>query len=207
MSKFYPQLSPASDRKAWQDLLNYLHSIDSGPISDTSVLTTLLAACWNQFAGSNAENMIGEKLYGRMENVSWDPPELLFKIERHGQTVCGSSRASIHVYRLNVDEKTADIGIAGCRQLRPMNKRLDVKPIARKVVKLIMDSQHDDRLKWNSNDKVTVLIGKIIPAGSAPSQTVTGRRKRLRKAIDELLTSSGWQVVRANVYIRLDQPE
>ena len=151
--------------------------------------------------------MDGHKLHGRMENVSWDPPQLTFKIERHSQTVCGSSRASIHKYRLNVDEKTADIDIAGHRQLRPMNKRLDVKAIAQEVAKLILDNRHDDRLKWSSNDKVTVLIGKIIPADSAPSQTVSGRRKRFRKVVDELLTTSGWKIVRANVYTRIDQPE
>jgi len=203
MPKFIAQ---ASDRKAWKELVCYL-SINSGPINDSAEHECLLAACWKQIAGSDEERMGGHKLHGRMENVSWDPPQLTFKIERHGQTVCGSSRASIHKYRLNVDEKTADIDIAGHRQLRPMNKRLDVKAIAQEVAKLILDNQHDDRLKWSSNDKVTVLIGKIIPADSAPSQTVSGRRKRFRKVVDELLTTSGWKIVRANVYTRIDQPE
>ena len=207
MSKSDIQSAQMSERKALNQLRGYLRSINAGPIIDSSILESLLAACWDQFAGSNAENMVGEKLYGRMENASWDPPELSFTIERHGQTVCGSSRASIHEYCLNVDKKTARAGIAGHRQLRQINQRLDVKPIAREVAKLIQDNQHDDRLKWSGNDKVTIMIGKIIPAESAPSQTVTGRRKRFREALDELLSTSGWQILRANVYTRVDHQE
>jgi hypothetical protein len=205
MPKSDLQSAQMSERKALNKLRSHLKSINAGPIFDTSILESLLAPCWDQFAGSDEERMDGHKLHGRMENVSWDPPELSFKIERHGETAYGSSKASIHKYRVNVDEKTADREIAGHRQLRPMNKRLDVKPIAQEVAKLILDNRHDDRLKWSSNDKVTVLIGKIILADSAPSQTVAGRRKRYRKVVDELLTTSGWKIVRANVYTRIDQ--
>jgi len=76
-----------------KQLLEYLVSIQAGPISDTAQLETLLAACWDEFAGSEAEGMAGYKLHGRVDDVHWDSPVLTFVIERHGETVLGSTRA------------------------------------------------------------------------------------------------------------------
>ena len=46
---------------------------------------------------------------------------------------------------------------------------------------------------------VVVSIGKIIPVGG-PKQTVAGRRKRFRTALDAILKANGWERARANTY-------
>lgn len=45
-----------------------------------------------------------------------------------------------------------------------------------------------------------VLIGKIVPAGSAVRQTLEGRRRRFRMVLAEIVTGLGWRVVGPNIY-------
>lgn len=183
-----------------RQLLEYLGSIQAGPISDTVRLETLLAGCWDTFAGSKAEGMTGGKLYSRVDNIHWNPPVLTFVIERHGGTMHGSTRAERHMWMLNVDTRTASCQNVGYRQVRPMQARLDIRPVAQEIVQLIIGHTKDDRLRWNKDGSVRVQIGKILPKGSAVKQTLNGRRRRFRQTVEEVLRGAGWQKVGPNVY-------
>lgn len=183
-----------------KQLLEYLMSIQTGSISDTARLETLLAACWDEFAGSEAEGMAGYKLHDRMHDVHWDAPVLTFVIERHGGTVLGSTRAERHMWTLNMNTRTASCKNMGHRQVRPMQARLNIHPVAEEIVQLIIDHQEDERLKWNKDGSVRIQIGKILPEGSAVKQTLNGRRRRFRQTVDELLRNEGWQRAGLNVY-------
>jgi hypothetical protein len=183
-----------------KQLLEYLASIQEGPLADTNLLETLLAACWNDFAGSDAEGMSGYKLHGRMEETYWQPPFLTFIIERHGGAALGSTRAERHMWTLNVDKRTADCHYIGYRRVLPAKARFDAQPAAEEIFNLIMEHREDDRLKWNKDGSVRVQIGEILPEGSAFKQTLAGRRKRFREAVGKLLLDAGWQKVRQNVY-------
>ena len=183
-----------------QKLLEYLRSIPAGPISDTSDLETLLVNTWDKFDGSDAEGMEGYKLLGRIEKVEWNSPILSFIIGRHGATVHGSTREARHRWEVNVEDMSAICQHAGHKQLRPMQPRLDVKPIAKEIAQLIIKHRQDERLKWNKDGTVRIEIRKILPENSTAKQTLAGRRKRFREAVDNLLNNTGWQKVRANVY-------
>jgi len=183
-----------------EELRTYLQSILPGPVQDTEQMQVKLRNCWHEFSGGTAESMTADKLVGRMEDVMWDPPLIEFVIERHGGTVQGSSRAERHLWTVNLTTRAATCKRIGHRQLRPMAKKLDVRPVAEAIVQLILAGAPDERLKWNVAGDVRVQIGKILPAESAATQTVTARRKRLRTAIDELLEEAGWQKLRENVF-------
>jgi len=183
-----------------QKLHKYLQSIPAGPISDTTELETLLANTWDKFDGSDAESMEGLKLLGRIEKVEWNSPTLSFIIERHGATVLSSSRATLQMWEVNVKNMSATWRHAGHKQLTPMQPRLDVKTIAKEIAQLIIKHRQDEQLKWNKDGTVRIEIGKILPENSAVPQTLADRRKRFRKAVDNLLNNAGWQKVRANVY-------
>ncbi len=185
---------------AIKKLYAYLASLPVGGISDVSELQTPLADAWRGFAGSNKHGMDPDKLYGRMEEAEWEPPKLTFVIERHGGTVLGSTRAEKQQWTLDLDSQTATGGASGFRQLTPAAPRLNVKPMADEIAQLIVHRQEDDRIRWNKDGSVRVEIGKILPAGSTPKQTLAGRRRRFRKAVDEFLNNAGWQKVRTNVY-------
>lgn len=183
-----------------KELLDYLVSTKPGPISDTSELEGVLSGCWHEFDGSNAEGTAGYKLHNRMENVIWEPPILRFVIERHGATVQGSTRAALQHWQLNVQDQTANCSPYGHRQISPMQPRLDVLSMAEDIVSSIVRHQCDDRLKWNADGSVRIVVGKVLPEGSAVKQTLAGRRKRLRDQVHQLMAGLGWEQLRPNVY-------
>ena len=120
------------------------------------------------------------------------PPKLTFRIERHGGTVCGSSRAEMQYWVVDVDAATAMLEKSGRRQLRSMQPRLDVTPLAETVAELIVNGERHDWLKWHSPERVRVLVGKILPERSAVKQTLAGRRRRFWAALYEKVESMGW---------------
>jgi hypothetical protein len=137
----------------------------------------------------------------RIEEPNWQPPVLEFWIERHGQTVRGSKRATAFKWRVNLDALTADIVEEKRRQLYSMDKRFDVNPIAENLAKAIIEGRHDDRLRVGRDGSVRLNVSLIIPA--TVQQTTTARRKRLRRRLDELLKPHGWEPIRLNVYARV----
>jgi hypothetical protein len=164
---------------------------------DANRVGILLSDCWKALAGGTETNMRAEKLW-RIEEPSWAPPILEFSIERHGQTVNGSSRAT--VYRWSVDLDTCKAGIVGekRRQLYAMDKRLDVKPIAQSLAEAIIAGKPDARIIINKDGSVRLKISEIIP--TTYEQTTSARRSRLRARLSMILAPHGWKELRANVY-------
>ena len=81
-----------------------------------------------------------------------------------------------------------------------MQTRLDVKPIAKEIADLILNKQEDNRIKWNTDGSVRVIIGDVIPSKDVFRQTFEGRRKRFHTEIESLLTAGGWHKVKPNIY-------
>jgi len=174
------------------DLQQYLAILQPGEVSETRVLEGLLALSWNEFDGDD-EGMAGHKLRGRMEKVEWHPPFLSFVIERHGRRCCGSTRADLQRWTLNMDTRTARVQAAGHRQLLPMTPRVSIKGLAQELAQRIAKGDEDERMLYRDDWTVAVLVGKIYPAGSGYKQTVESRRRRLHEALVEALAGSGWE--------------
>lgn len=173
-----------------------------GYVADPTGLDALLAGCWDTFNGSDGGGMEGYKLLGRMEDVAWTPPVLSFVLERHGGTVCGSSRAELQHWAVDLDARTATITRSGHRQLKPMAPRLSIKAIADEVAQAILDGKEDDRLHWIDVNTVRVQTSSIFPSGSGYKRTVEGRRKTLCGYIENRLAGNGWQRQGRNQFIR-----
>jgi len=183
-----------------RELLAYLASAPPGPLSEVGELDALLARYWEELEGGDAEGMSGYKLHGRMEQVVWEPPILQFSIERHGATALGSTRAEVHDWTVDVEQRSASLSGTGIRQLYPMQARLDVGPMAKEITESIVNHREDPRWRWQKDGSVRILIGKVLPADSAVKQTLEGRRRRFRQVVEEYLTDSGWPKVRVDVY-------
>jgi hypothetical protein len=183
----------------WDQLQRHCATLPPGPVADVPTLERLLAAAWDALP-SDDDSMAGYKLLNRMEAVAWNSPILSFKIERHGGTVMGSSRAKIDEWTVNLERLTTKVETVGRRQVRPPRPRFDAKPIAQELAKAILTGQSNDRLQWDNEFKVRVLIGKILPEGSAVKQTLTACRKRLREALTRLLATARWKMLKPNVY-------
>jgi hypothetical protein len=161
----------------------------------------LLAGCWDALDGGTDTNMRAEKLW-RVEQPLWSPPTFEFSIERHAQTVNGSSRATVYRWRVDLEKGTARIIDEKRRQLYPMDKRLDVKPIAESLADAIIGGKEDARIVVNKDGSVRLKIGEIIPETN--QQTTSARRTRLRNQLSKILASHGWKELRANVYRQPD---
>jgi hypothetical protein len=162
----------------------------------------LLASAWDCFDGSADSAMAAYKL-GRVEAPTWDPPILTFRIERHGGTVLGSTRAELQLWTVDLDARTADSTPIGRRQLRPMNKRLDVRPLATEIAELIAARAADPRIRWYGAEARPILA-RILPeeVGGVPRQTLNRRRRRLRDALRDELASRGWHPTANGRYVR-----
>jgi hypothetical protein len=177
----------------------WLSQIAPGEIRDTSEVERLLAVAWTDLAGDFG-GMRPDKLFSRMEDVSWESPLLTFQIERHGATALGSSRAEMQTWTINLEKGTACCESSGYRQLSPRQRPLDVRPMAEEVAALILEHVEDARVKWLDRETVRVNSGVILPKGSAVKMTLANRRKRFRLALAERLAPHGWVQVRANKY-------
>jgi len=188
------------------NLTDYLCGQNPGRLLDTAELERHLADSWGSFEGNHAEGMTPEKLLGRMEKVEWLSPMLTFLIERHGGICLGSTRAELHRWSVNVTDKTAVCERVGHRQLRPMARRLSIQPMAEEVASKIVQGQGDERLIWEGEGTVRVVLSAIFPAGSGFKQTIEGRRKRFKQALNPLLEKSGWRHVGRCLFSKLVPP-
>jgi hypothetical protein len=143
--------------------------------------------------------MQADKLVGRMEEVSWNSPYLTFSIERHGSTVNGSTRAEVQHWRVHISSMKAELVSSSRRQLYPTATRMYVHGIAMDLVDTIIHTRQSSSLKWYPDGRVKVLIGTIIP-DKGFRQTIAGRRKRFRVALEEQLAKHDWTPVATNTY-------
>jgi hypothetical protein len=179
-------------------LKEFLKNLVPGPVSDTSAVEELLAEAWLDLDGDDIGGMKTHKLYGRTEFLSWQPPFLTFTIERHGGTVLGSTRAELQHWQIDISKGTRKLVSTSRRQLRAASPPLDVGPLAQKIGNEIMNKSESPFLKRYPDGRVKVLIGKVIPEGV--KETTFRRRKRFRKALQDILSRHGWLPASVNTY-------
>src|SRR5437773_808275 len=110
-------------------LQRHCAALPPGPVANVATVERLLAACWHEFGGDDG-GMEGYKLLNRMEAVTWNSPILTFRIDRHGETVLGSTRARRDEWKVDLKLLTTKVKTVGRPQVRPRQQRLDVKPAA-----------------------------------------------------------------------------
>jgi hypothetical protein len=167
-----------------------LRDLQPGPVSDPETVRRIeeaLRRAWEDL-GVRDGGMAGYKILGRTESVNWDPPYLLFEIERHGAFVLGSSRAGIQAWVVNVEEGCAHLERTGRRQKSQLQKAIRTKPIAAELAELMDTRQEDQRLEWSKSGAVRIRVNEVFP--SANKQTQAGRRKRLFRDVSKHL--EGW---------------
>lgn len=175
--------------KSLQDLLS---TIPPGHMSDGDCLQVLaeLSQCWESIPGSDVKSTTADKLR-RAEEVCWTPPILSFKLERHGGTVLGSGRASLHYWEVNTEQPEARIVNTSVRQLSPKAQVMDIEKMANEIATLILNGVDDRRVTWlEDRQRVQVNIGEVIPQTNP--QTTQGRRKRFRAILASLMSEANW---------------
>lgn len=151
---------------------------------------------------------MGKGKLERIEQMGWAPPNLRFIVERHEGTFRGSSRAELIRWTVDVNEGIASSEPAGHRQLYKIACRLNLRPVAEKIVDTIAQGKDDERHRWSSHRKrVTILLRRTLEQAAAeqgvPSgyaSTMEGRTKRLKKELTPSLEAAGWIPLRGNMF-------
>jgi hypothetical protein len=186
---------PFTGSPKFEELRSHIRNMPTGEITDTAELELMLAGCWGELRGSDAGGMAAYKLRDRMEQVRWNPPNLKFSIERHGAAALGSVYAEVQSWAVDIEQGIATLEPESRRrQVKSKNPPLKVQPIAKTVAGIITSGGRDECLVWKGPDKVRLLIGNVIP-NNCPAQTLSGRRRRFRKALEEELQHFGWELV------------
>ena len=70
---------------------------------------------------------------------------------------------------------------------------MKTNPIAEEIAQLILDGVDSPKLIWNTaKDYVLLELAKIIPDNSF-QRTVSGRRKRFKSRLEEIIAHHGWR--------------
>jgi len=173
-------------------LRDLLSTMPPGYMSAGDCLRILaeLSQCWESIPGSDAESTTADKLC-RAEALCWNPPIFSFTLERHGGTVLGSSRASLHCWEVDTVQPEARIVKTSMRQLSPKAQVMDVEKKANEIATLILNGVDDPRITWlEDRRRVRINIGEVIPQTNP--QTTQGRRKRFRVILESLMTETNW---------------
>ena len=173
-------------------LRDLLSNMPPGHLSNGDCLQVLaeLSQCWESIPGSEVESTAADKLR-RAEEVCWTPPILSFTLERHGGTVLGSSRASLHYWEVDTEQPEARIVKTSARQLSPKAQVMDIDAKANEIATLILNGVDDRRVTWlEDRQRVQVNIGEVIPETNP--QTTQGRRKRFRAILESLMSEANW---------------
>ena len=129
----------------------------------------------------------------RIEELAWNPPELTFVIERHGAIVAGgSSRAEKQKWTVNLDTLTADSSVVGFRRHGKAQPPLGVKPLVDRVLRSVRHAVEDPSVERLTTTTARIRVSLLIP-GDGPKQTISSRRKRFRKLLEERLAELGWE--------------
>jgi hypothetical protein len=197
--------------KKLAELKAILNKLPQGsiPVRMRNQVLELVETVWDKFEGSGQTKMDVWKI-GRddgTEDLTWDPPDLSFTIDRHGGTVMGSTRAERQTWTLNLETITATPHVSGYRQLQPNSPKLDVTPFVKAICEAAKrgpaspsDLIDGGLVEWRGNDEIRVRHADLIP-NVGPKDTISGRRKRLREKLKSEMTAIGWEQVSVRQWI------
>lgn len=177
-------------------LANYLATLPPSTSIEGEVESTiieLLRTCWPSLEGSSDQETEAYKLIGRVENLTWAPPNLCFVHARHGGAGEGSSRAEIYHWEVDVSSGVAKIVKKGQRQLSPRAERVDTLALAQETAKLMLSKIEHPSIQWVEPGVYAVVqISQVIPPENTYKQTLAGQRKRYRDHLEEIMAGHGW---------------
>lgn len=128
----------------------------------------------------------------RIENLHVDDNGCVnFSIERHGRTTMGSPYADVDDWVVDLAAKTAWIAGTTPRLIGKRSQPIDVAAVVTTILDALKneDATIVDRTK---DGRLRIKIKAVIPDGG--KETTQGRKKRIRKALNEALAHEGQSV-------------
>jgi hypothetical protein len=126
--------------------------------------------------------------------VKWQSPNLLFTLERHGGTVNGSSRASLHHWQVDTNNWIACIIKKGHRQLKKQAKKVYAKQKCIEILDIITQLKDHIWIKWAPDHTQARLFITYVVPDDGKQRTISGRRKRIKEELPKYLEPEGWML-------------
>lgn len=183
-----------------EQLRDYLASLPAGPVAEAGVLAAEVAACWEHFAGSSAARIPAAEVLWRLRNAIWRPPLLSFDLASGAREEASFASPAALRWALDVENETAAVAAPAHHGTAPTRPRLDMAELAEQIVRLILAHRRDHRLRWYSDGSVRVAVGTILPEGAGFKQTISNRRRKFRRALEDQLPTAGWRKVKDYVF-------
>ncbi len=184
-----------------EKLKKFLNEIKEGPLStqQEEQLIPLLSEIWAEINIDCTTNLQYSKL-NRIENAMWHPPKLRFDIERHGQTVRGSTRASFYAWEIDIEKAQAYIVGERYRQVAHSDRPFKSALIVQELRDIITSGCKDDRIEYKNVTKtlVKILVSKVLTASN--KQTLASRRKKFRTEMRKQMAEIDWKEKRLYLY-------
>ena len=97
---------------------------------------------------------------------------------------------------MNLETGIASFEERGYRQFNALSPRLKVEPIVDSVIEAVQARKTlpGDALVWVADDQVRIKQAVLIP-DDASKQTMSGRRKRFRSAMQSAMATIGWDII------------
>jgi hypothetical protein len=174
-------------------LKSLLQGASTGPLPDdvAAELREAVAESWSHLQGSDETSMDEFKVRTRAHSFRWEPPTLVFELERHGALTLGSTRAERQEWRINLNTAQTTSHVIGRRQVQKASERWDARSAAQQLAESIMAGRDDERIRWLPDGRVEVMMRRVLPSG--PKRTTEGRRERLNAELMKILTKRGWR--------------
>jgi hypothetical protein len=172
-------------------LKNVLASLPPGPIDPPNLVLDALIDAWEELDGSSAHSMDASKL-SRAANLSWAPPKLEFRIERHGGANMGSKSADSQTWTVDVNKLECNASTVRGRRLQPFAARLKTGPLVDTIIQAVGSGRNVPGLTVNIDGTLSIEARRFVPTAGKPLQTAADQRRRFREELLAQLKLMGW---------------
>jgi hypothetical protein len=89
--------------------------------------------------------------------------------------------------------------------MQPRVTKKAMTALANEMADLVESRKADGRVEWLDDREAHVIVAQLFPKRSGCKETVSGRRRRFREILEQVMSARGWEARGANWFRRIDE--
>jgi hypothetical protein len=175
-----------------------LAAAQPGPCQHGEAVAAALVRAWNHLHGSYAGEMCREKLVGAVVDLRWSPPVLSFGVQRGH--IDGHDEEHVQAWQVDVQDGVAWIATERRLTLPP---KTDAAALAVALVEQLVTGGGSPAVVSKPGGRVSIRPGEVPGLDIGFAETLAGRHRRFRGALDQAMAAAGFTRVGAYRYRRV----